>query len=146
MAASVGPEDNTKLLSDLHAKARARRQALYVRGELLGEAQICERLAIDQAELRKAVGDGRLFCLEGSRGEDWYPAFFADSVAGLHDIERVSLVLNPLQGDVKWMFFTTPKYSLGGQTPVEALGDGSVASVLRTALEFAERNRGPARS
>jgi hypothetical protein len=112
---------------------------------LLGEAQMCERLAIDQAELLKAVDDGRLFFIEGGYGEDWYPAFFADSAARGQDIERVALALNPLPGDVKWMFFTTPKYSLSGQTPPQALRDGAVASVLRTALEFAERNREPDR-
>jgi hypothetical protein len=142
VTAKVGPKDNTRLLSDLYDQALARRQALYERGELLGKAQMCERLAIDQAELRKAVREGRLFYIEGGRGEDWYPAFFADSASRRHDIERVAVALNPLPGDVKWMFFATPKYSLGGKTPVEALGDGAVASVLRTALEFAEHNRG----
>ena len=142
VAASAGLEDNTRWWSDLNDKAMVRRQLLYERGELLGEGQICERLAIDQAELQKAVREGRLFCIEGSRREDWYPAFFADSAASRHDIERVARALNPLPGDVKWMFFTTPKYPLSGQTPLEALGDGAVASVLRTALEFVERIRG----
>lgn len=132
-----------RLLDDLGHKAMARRQLLYERGELLGAEQMCERLAIDDVALRQAVGDGRMFWVEGPSGEHWYPGFFVDHAGVRHDIERVAVALNPLPGAVKWAFFTTPKYSLHRQTPVKALRGGQAASVLRTAVEFAERNRGP---
>ena len=135
-------EDNTKLLIDLKAKAMARRQVLYERGELLGEAQMCERLGIDEAALRNAVREGRMFWIEGARGEAWYPVFFVDSAANRRDIERVALALNQIPGGSQWRFFTTPKYSLGGRTPLDALFDGALSSVLQTAHEFVERNFG----
>jgi len=141
-AKSVTAEDNTWLLDEMEQSAMERRQALHDKGQLLTSAQICERLGISRQALSKAVRDRRMFWIGGPRGAQWYPSFFSDDTANRRDLEQVSVVLGDLPGAVKWQFFTTPKHSLKGQTPVGALGRGASDIVLRTAAEAAERYRG----
>jgi hypothetical protein len=136
------PENNAGLLADLDDKAMARRQALHERGELLTSAQICERLGISRQALSKAIRDRRMFWIEGSNGAQWYPGFFADHMTSRRDLERVSFALADLPGAVKWQFFTMPKHSLAGRTPIEAVKNGELEQVLRTAAETMERNLG----
>jgi hypothetical protein len=135
-------EDNTDLLDGLAAGAMARRQQLHEQGALLTSAQTCERLGITRQALSKAVKDGRLFWIDGPGGAQWYPGFYAASTANRKHIEKVAVALGDLPGDAKWQFFTTPKHSLGGKTPVAALEAGALEQVLRTALEVRERSVG----
>jgi hypothetical protein len=135
-------EDNTPLLARMDAGAVARRQELHEKGLLLTSAQLCERLGISRQAVSKAVKDKRMFWVDGPSGAQWYPDFFANAQAHRRDIERVSVALADLPGAAKWQFFTTPKHSLGGQTPVAAVGAGELEQVVRTAAEFKERNLG----
>jgi hypothetical protein len=135
-------EDNTALLDDLAADAMVRRQQLHEGGLLLSSAQICERLGISRQALSKAVKDGRLFWIDGPAGAQWYPGFYAASTANRRNIEKVAVALGDLPGDAKWQFFTTPKHSLGGKTPVAALEAGSLEQVLQAALGARERSVG----
>jgi hypothetical protein len=136
------PEDNTALLNNLESAALARRQRLHENGELLTSAQICARLGISRQALSKAVRDRRMFWLDGASGAQWYPGFFADDAISRRDLERVSVALGELPGAVKWQFFTTPKHSLDGKTPVEAIREGKSDAVVRTAVETLERSLG----
>jgi hypothetical protein len=136
------PEDNTALLDNLAADAMARRRQLHEQGLLLTSAQICERLGISRQALSKAVKDQRLFWIDGPAGVQWYPGFYGASTANRRSIEKVAVTLGDLPGDAKWQFFTTPKHSLGGKTPVEALEAGALEQVLRTALQVRERSVG----
>lgn len=135
-------EDNTGLLDDLGGAAMARRQQLHEQGLLLTSAQICERLGISRQALSKAVKDQRLFWIDGPGGAQWYPGFYGTSTANRKQIEKVSVALGDLPGDAKWQFFTTPKHSLQGQTPLAALEAGGLERVMRTALEARERSLG----
>lgn len=137
-----GREDNTALLDGMAAQAMARRRALHEQGLLLTSAQICNLLGITRQALSRAVGARRMFAVDGPGGAQWYPAFYGGSTANRRDIEKVSGVLGDLPGDAKWQFFTTPKHSLGGRTPVEALEGGALESVLRSAAEVRERSLG----
>lgn len=83
-----------------------------------------------------------MFWIDGASGAQWYPSFFADEAIGRRDLERVSQALGALPGAIKWQFFTTPKHSLDGRTPVDAIKDGNADTVVRTALETVERNLG----
>ncbi|MGJ7916196.1 MarR family transcriptional regulator [Massilia sp. LXY-6] len=135
-------EDNAALLAKMDAGAMARRQELHEKGLLMTSAQLCERLGISRQAVSKAVKDYRMFWVDGPSGAQWYPDFFATGQAHRRDIERVSVVLADLPGAAKWQFFTTPKHSLDGRTPVAALEAGDVEQVVRSAAEFKERNLG----
>jgi hypothetical protein len=136
------PEDNSHLLNALDNEAMARRQALHERGELLSSAQIRARLGITRQALSKAVSERRMFWVGGNKGAQWYPSFFADDMTDRRMLEQVSVALGDLPGAVKWQFFTTPKHSLDGRTPVDAVRAGALDRVLRTAGEVMERNLG----
>lgn len=135
-------EDNTALLGKMDVGAMARRQELHEKGLLLTSAQLCERLGISRQAVSKAVKDNRMFWVDGPSGTQWYPDFFATGQAHRRDIERVSVALADLPGAAKWQFFTTPKHSLDGRTPVAALEVGYVEQVVHSAAEFKERNLG----
>lgn len=138
----TAPENNSGLLATMEEKALSRRQQLHQQGKLLASAQICDRLGISRAALSKAVRDRRMFWVEGSSGTRWYPSFFADGMTSRRDLERVSQALADMPGAVKWQFFTTPKHSLDGRVPIEAIRRGELEQVLRSAAEFMERNLG----
>lgn len=136
------PEDNAQLLAGLDDKAMARRRQLHAEGQLLSSAALCERLHITRQALSKAVRDKRMFWIDGPAGVQWYPSFFAIQQIHRRDIGRVSVALGDLPGPAKWQFFTTPKHSLHGKTPLAALEGGMTEQVLRTAAEVRERSLG----
>jgi hypothetical protein len=72
-------------------------------------------------------------------GDRLYPAFFADPELDRQQLETVAKELRELPGWSKWQFFTTPKASLGGRTPLDALKTGKLQEVRRAAVGFAER-------
>lgn len=69
----------------------------------------------------------------------FFPRFYIERRYNRRQLESVCKVLGNLPGRSKFQFFTTPKGSLGGRTPLEALAGGDVALVRRAALGFAER-------
>lgn len=86
----------------------------------------------------KLVAQRRLFSLDRD-GRTLYPAFFADPTADIKRLETVCRRLGTLSGGSKWQFFVTPKGSLAGRTPLDALRDGDVATVIAAADGFRER-------
>jgi hypothetical protein len=91
-----------------------------------------------QAE-SKALKAGRLFALEGSGGRPLYPAFYSDGKVSRRVLETVTPALGDIPASSKWQFFTTPKASLGGATPLLALQRGDLQAVMATAAGFVER-------
>ncbi|NHZ78670.1 hypothetical protein F2P44_05150 [Massilia sp. CCM 8695] len=89
--------------------------------------------------LGKAVQSKRMFTLDGPSGRKVYPAFFADPRCNREHIERVCQALGDWPGPSKWEFFTSPRESLNGLTPIEALVRGELDQVLRAAAAFQER-------
>jgi hypothetical protein len=51
-------------------------------------------------------------------------------------LEAITRILATLSAGGKWLFFTGPKGSLAGRTPLKALSEGKFAAV-RTAAEGA---------
>jgi hypothetical protein len=51
----------------------------------------------------------------------------------------VSKALSDLPGGSKLQFFMTPKGSLSGQTPLDAIANGHLAAVRNAARGFVER-------
>jgi len=89
-------------------------------------------------QLDRALAAKRLFALE-LHGREYVPDFFLDHRYDRRQLATVSKLLGDLSGGSKLQFFTTPKGSLSGQTPLEALADRKFAAVRRTAQGFAER-------
>lgn len=72
-------------------------------------------------------------------GQRLYPSFLADSTVGHRDLIAVVKLLGDWDNFTKWRFFVSGKGSLGGLTPLEALKQGRLRQVMRTAEGFAER-------
>ena len=105
---------------------------------LLEPSELADRLAWTRQALSKALKAHRVFFVE-TQGTRYYPAFYADSRYQRSHIEGVSKILGELPGTSKLQFFLTPKGSLGGKTPLDALADGQYSSVKVAAEGFAQR-------
>lgn len=113
-------------------------QKLVRQGELLDPKSFCKRSGMSESELQDTMREGRLFGLEI---DDvlYLPAFFAERSLNRDWLEEVTLLMGNLSGTQKWVFFTRPKGSLGGITPLEALRQGRIDAVSISAKGFAER-------
>ena len=132
-------DDELGLLAEQAASRGAARLAeLVERGELIEPAQLAERLGWTRQALSKALGARRVFHVE-VRGARYYPACFADPRYERRHLEAVSRCLGDLPGTAKLLFFLTPKGSLAGRSPLDALADGKLADVMRAAEGFAQR-------
>lgn len=114
------------------------RKQLIAKKDLLPSGEFTEALGITRQALNKAVKAGRIFALE-SGGDNYYPAFLADPRLERRRAERVTKTLGDLSSWEKWLFFTSPKASLGRRTPIEAMQQGDYERVLRAAAAQAER-------
>ena len=105
---------------------------------LVDEEQFA-RLSGMAAELvAKAVAQGSMFYVARD-GSAQYPSLFADPRIDQRHVKAVCRRLGDLPGGSKWQFFTTPKGSLGGITPLDSVQLGMREKVLRAAEGFAER-------
>lgn len=111
---------------------------LVASGKLLESTEFRSRLGWSAAALSKAKTTHRVFSVE-SKGKTFFPEFFADHSYERKQLESVAKALGTLPGGAKWLFFTTPKASLGGHTPLEALAVGRVEEAMRAAQGFADR-------
>lgn len=133
-------------LNDQDLLAVAKQAAHSSRLELIQNRAVitAEELAIalgsvSQLDLSEAVQAGRLFTVEVD-DQLYYPAFYAAQNIDRTKLERVIKVLSGLDGWSQWQFFTTPKGSLSGFTPLQALKiEGMSKAVVRAAVGFAER-------
>ena len=127
-----------KTLSDFaRQQAQRSRVALVKGGHLVNADVFCNLLGINPLELQAGLLERRYFGVEVGE-EFYYPSFYADSIVKRSDIEAISELLLDLDGSSKWQFFTTPKLTLGGATPLEALVKGKFQDVAFAARGFAE--------
>ena len=119
-------------------KVRDLRPLLIQRGELLPVTAFAERMGWSRQALSKALAARRVFFID-HQGEHFYPAFYADPTLERRHLYAVTRRLGDLPGGSKWAFFTRPKASLSGATPLLALQRGYLAAVLGAAAGFAER-------
>jgi hypothetical protein len=120
------------------ADAMAGRRELAAAREVVSAKALSDRLQVSPQALSKATRLNRMFTVEVD-GERLYPAFFADPELDRQQLETVAKELRELPGWSKWQFFATPKASLGGRTPIDALKTGKLQEVRRAAVGFAER-------
>lgn len=109
---------------------------LLATGQVIEASEICKQLGISAEVLDRAIVSGRLFQLEYA-GKRYVPAFFSDRRFERNDLAAVSRSLARIPAGARWRFFTGPKASLSGRTPLQALLDGDVAQVRVAALAFA---------
>lgn len=105
---------------------------------LISAAQIAARLGWTRQALKKALAARRVFFVE-LRGQRLFPSFFTESRYERKQLEAVSKILDDLPGGSKLQFFTMPKTSLSGETPLDALAGGKYSCVRTTAIRFAQR-------
>ena len=130
-------ESNKQLLAEFAAKERKRIAELAASGQLVGLGRMGELLGVTPQAVLDAEASCRIFSLEGANGA-LYPAFYASARLDRALLDEVSSRLDHLSGPSKWQFFTTPRLSLGGQTPIEALEAGGKDMVVAAAVAFME--------
>ena len=104
---------------------------------LISSATFCDEAVLSSAGLSKSLRANRIFAVEIA-GQLCFPDFYFDQRYDRRQLESVSKLLGDLPGGSKLQFFTNPRGSLGGRTPLDALADGEVALVRRAAQGFVE--------
>lgn len=105
---------------------------------LLSEEEFAKLRACSLKSLLSNCKQHRIFSVT-TDGEPLYPSFYVDPRFNQRRLETITTLLGDLPGGSKWQFFTKPKWSLGGVTPLEALIEGRYAHVRVAARGFAER-------
>ena len=126
-----------RLADDAARKVLARHEAMIREGSLVEPAEFASRLDWTRQALSKALMSHRVFYVE-VRGARYFPSFFTEPRYERRHLEAVSKALGSLPGATKLWFMSSPKGSLAGQTPLQALAKGKVAEAVRAAEGFAE--------
>lgn len=133
------PADNDTFMRNMATQEQARRAELERSGQLISAQELARRLTVSNQAISKALKSGRLFALDGSGGRLLYPAFYADGKVSRRELESVTRALGDIPASSKWLFFTNPKASLDGISPLEALRRGQREAVMVSAAGFVER-------
>lgn len=136
---SQAHKENSHFIDNLKTEAEIARAEHIASKKLLPSGAFQETLGISKQAISKAVKENRMFAILGPSGENFYPAFFSEEKYDRRNLEKVCKALGTLPGASKWQFFTTPKGSLDGKTPLEALALGHVDAVMISAAGFVER-------
>jgi hypothetical protein len=131
--------DNHTFMRNMAMQEQARRAELEQNGQLISAQELAQRLAVSNQAISKALKAGRLFALDSSGGRLLYPAFYADGEVSRRELESVTRALGDIPASSKWQFFTNPKASLDGISPLEALRRGQRETVMVSAAGFLER-------
>lgn len=115
---------------------QARLKQCLAKGELLLEDSLIQRLGWNHQQLEVAIASHRIFFLECGSTK-CFPEFFSAASYQRRQVQLISEALGSVGSGAKWQFFSTPKGSLGGLTPLQALSLGKFRAVERTARAFA---------
>jgi hypothetical protein len=110
-----------RVSADVPAEAIARRRTLAAEGELLEFTQFHERSGLSRQPIQQQLKTRALLTVDGPEGMSYCPAFFADVKYDQAAVRRIARALKRLPGDSKWVFFTSPRLSLDGLTPLEVI-------------------------
>jgi hypothetical protein len=133
------PVENEAFMRGMLDQEQARRIQLVESGQLISAQELSHRLEVSPQAISKALKAGRVFALDGGGGRLLYPAFYADTGLSRRDLHKVTQALGDIPPSSKWQFFTNPKASLNGSTPLEALRQGERQAVMVCAAGFLER-------
>lgn len=136
------PEKNTVTTADFMASLERQQKEQRTKDieeqRLLPGAEMRARLGVSAQALSAALKAKRMFVFQGPSGEYYYPAFFADPMYDRPVLEKVCKTLGDLPAGSKWDFLTSPRISLAGKTPLDALSKGKLDAVMAAAKAFAE--------
>lgn len=107
-------------------------------GNLLPVSAFAERTGRTVADVEADLAERRLFSIT-FESVAHIPNFLCEPVLQHTGIDVVVTALSDLRGETKWEFFSNPRISLDGLTPIEALRGGRLEAVLRAAAGFAAR-------
>ena len=130
------PVSTADFMVGLARQEQEQRSTDIASGRLLPGAAIRARLGISAQALSAALKAKRIFVMQGPSGEYLYPWFFAEGSYDRRVLEKVCKALGDLPGAAKWDFFMSPRFSLGGKTPLDALAKGKVDEVVSAAGAF----------
>lgn len=136
---SQGVSENEAFIRNMAAQEQVRRAALEQNGQLIDASELAARLGVTTLAVGKALKAGSLFALDGSGMRLLYPAFYADGKIPQGELETITRALGDIPSSSKWQFFTNPKGSLNGETPLQALQRGDHHSVMVTLAGFLQR-------
>lgn len=105
---------------------------------LVDESAFRSRWKGTPESLARAIASGAVFVVTRD-GRRLVPSFFVDGALAYRRLSAVAKLLFPVGNHAKWLFFVTPKASLGGLTPLDALRKGMLQQVKVAARGFAER-------
>lgn len=135
-ATGKAQHENDEFLATMRLQEQARRVKDAANHKLLSSGEMAARIGVTTQALSAAVRAQRMFVLAGPSGGNFFPAFFADTKYDRPVLAKVSKMLGGLSGGSKWDFFTTPRISLKGRTPLEALAKGNIEEVMAAAAAF----------
>lgn len=121
-----------------YAQAPAQFQQRIDNKQLMTAGEFCDALGVNVDWLDGALQDGRVFALTSPSGRSYYPAFYADVDLVRADLERVATLLSNLPPLSQYTFFYRNWTQLGAKSPLEALRDGGLENVARTAEGFVQ--------
>ncbi|WP_348698336.1 hypothetical protein [Duganella fentianensis] len=128
-----------QFIEQLAEQALDRRALLEKLGLIIPVEELASRSGLSPEKIWAACAKGRLFTLETRDGRKLFPSFFANPALPGEELEAISTQLTNVSDSGKWQFFTTPKLSLRGQTPLEAIALGEFERVRISAAGFAGR-------
>ncbi len=131
-----GKVSTADFMAELERQEQEQRNADLEAEQLLPVTEMRERLQVTPQAISAALKKNRIFAMKGPSGRLLYPAFFADPAYDRSVLEQVCVALGELPAGSKWDFFTTPRNSLGGKTPLDALAKGKVDAVMSAANAF----------
>lgn len=138
MQAGTVPPANQAYLAQFASQELERYAGLEKKGDLLDSGTLAGQMGVTRQAISKAVMEQRMFCLNSVAGKKLYPAFYADPTLNRRQLGKISKVLGHLAGASKWQFFTHPRMSLHGNSPINALRKGKYADVIAAATAFRE--------
>ncbi|CAD6543382.1 hypothetical protein [Paraburkholderia metrosideri] len=129
-------------ISERNGIGISERYTLVREGRLLLVSDYCKATGITEANLNRSLGARKIFSVELKR-KKYVPAFFLSPMIRREDFAKVIRRLGETSGWGTWDFFTTPKATLGGATPLQFLAIKRVKPVLMAAAEFAKGQVSP---
>jgi hypothetical protein len=101
--------------------------------ELLTLHEFLDTRGVSKRTIGSAMAWGRMFCITGPDGQNYYPAFFADSNDYIRQcLGKVCQALGDIPAYAKYQFLITDSHWLvNGGTPVQAIRMGRVDDVLQ---------------
>lgn len=110
--------------------------------ELLTLPEFLEAKASSKRAVSSAMAAGRIFCVTGPDGSEYYPVFFADSSEYIRQcLGKVCRALDSIPTYAKYQFLTKNCSWIGGGTPLDAIHRARVKDVLDATKYLLESDR-----